>query len=145
MARNLASLAARLNRLADDLDEIEKDAKTVVGMAVMNHLVNNTPVDTSQALSNWSASGGEIPGFHGPHVAGEMGSTRGASASIALSEARAVMDALPPQTPLVISNAAPYIRRLDEGHSRQHAGGFVAAAILVGKMALRNFKPFRGR
>lgn len=141
----LESLAKRLNRLADRLDDEVQTAKVETAMAVMQSLVDNTPVDTTEALSNWQGSTGSIPGRIGPLSPGVGGSTKGASASAALANARAVFEAAPANVPLVISNAVPYIRRLNEGSSSQHPGGFVEAAVLVGRSFLRRRRWFRGR
>ena len=114
-------------------------------MAVINYLIDQTPVDTSEALSNWQAStGGGVPGAIGPIVPGEAGSTRAASASEAKSRAKAIFEAAPASLPLVISNAAGHIVPLNEGSSAQHPGGFVEASLLVGTSFLRNRKWFRG-
>lgn len=141
----LESLAKKLNRLADRLDDEVRAAKVETAMAVMGHLVEETPVDTSEALSNWQGSTGSIPGRIGPLSPGEAGSSQAASASAALAAARAVFEAAPVASPLVISNVVPYIQRLNEGWSKQHPGGFVEAAVLVGRSVLRRRRWFRGR
>lgn len=146
MAKTLANLAARMNRLADRLDEESRAAKLEVGMAVVSYLAYITPVDTSEALSNWQAStGGGVPGPIPPHFAGLAGSTRGASAAEAVQRARTVFEAAPASSPLVISNAAGHIAYLNAGSSAQHPGGFVEASLVVGRSILRKRKWFRGK
>jgi len=142
----LKSLAARLDRLAGKIDDEMKAAKTETALAVVTYLVNVTPVDTSEALSNWQGStGGNIPDAIGPIVPGLAGSSRGASASEAIARARAIFEAAPASSPLVISNAAGHIKYLNDGSSAQHPGGFVEASLLVGRDTLRKRKWFRGK
>ena len=41
---------------------------------------------------------------------------------------------------LFIANNAPYISDLNAGSSKQHPGGFVEAAILIGRLEINNIK-----
>jgi hypothetical protein len=138
----LKTLAKRLNRMADRLDDVLNERKQVMAKAITKQLIDTTPVDTSQALSNWRVTtAGAISAYIGPHVAGHQGSTRVASAKMAMAEAeRAIMSSRPLDV-LVIFNSVPYIRRLNEGHSAQAPAGFVEKAILVGRIASRQHKP----
>jgi hypothetical protein len=142
----LDSLAAKLERMAARLDDELKAAKTEVGTAVITALVNTTPVDTSQALSNWQASFGAPNAPSRPPISpGLAGSTRASSASAAIAQAQGVFAITPARAPLFISNSLPYIVPLNEGSSSQAPAGFVARAVLVGNSVLRRRKWFRGR
>ena len=142
----LTSLADRLDRLADGLDDEVKDAKVDTAMAVVGYLAQITPVDTSRAISNWQGSVGTPSApQRGPHSPGLRGSTKGASVAATIAAARAVFEAAPPNADLFISNDLPYIRPLDAGSSKQHPGGFVAKSVLVGRSILRRRVWFRGR
>ncbi len=141
MAKSLLDLAARLDRIADGLDDDLKGAKTAVAGAVVRYLLDHTPVDTTEALSNWRASRGTaLTGAIPPLVAGKGGSTRSASLSAALAAAMTVIEAASGQELLVIFNNVPYIQRLNDGYSAQAPAGWVEQAVLVGRSTARNYK-----
>lgn len=91
-------------------------------IAVLKYLVNTTPVDTSQALSNWEVSTAG-PVYHvnslPPYVPGSGGSTKTASAQEALRVGMAIIATKKPGQKLYISNSVPYIEKLNTGHSKQ--------------------------
>jgi hypothetical protein len=104
------------------LDKLED---TVIGvtLAVDSELVNTTPVDTGRARSNW------LPSLNRPDGrqvgVGQKPDTRNAIARYKLSDT------------IFITNNLPYITKLNEGSSQQAPAGFVDAAILRGKQAVR--------
>lgn len=113
-----------------------------VALRMLEYLVKVTPVDTSKALSNWriSTSGSSYGAEPIPaHVFGSHGSTAGASAAKAILEAKHALKGAQPQKALAIINAVPYLKRLNDGYSAQHPGGFVEGAILVGKQATKEY------
>lgn len=136
------------NDLANSLEKkiklIEEAAsKTAIGAAliVVEDLAFTTPVDTSEALSNWlttlrSETSARIPA----RFLGEGGSTRTASASETISEARSVLAGKKPGDAVYLSNNVPYIRRLNEGYSRQAPAGYVERSVMIGRKSLKNFK-----
>lgn len=132
----LRQLAARLYDLADTIDDYVHEARARYALAIVKELVRVTPVDTSEALSNWqvSTSAGAAIAAHFP---GEEGSTQAASAAQAILEAEAAIRANRSAAVLVIFNAARHIRFLNEGSSRQAPAGFIEKAILAGKLAAR--------
>lgn len=96
---------------------LEKKIKTTV-LAVDAALVMNTPVDTGRARSNWIAS------LNAPSVAmvepGQKPDTGAAVSSFKVTDTA------------YIANNLPYIRRLNEGHSKQRPAGFVEKAVQSG-------------
>lgn len=133
----LRQLANRLNDYADNLDDLVYERIAKLTLSIVRALVNSTPVDTSQALSNWRVGGG-VQGYIPPHYPGFAGSTRGASAAAAIAAAEDAINAARGAQRLVIFNSVPYIRRLNEGSSAQAPAGFVEAAILLGKLEARS-------
>lgn len=132
----LRALANRLNAYANHLDDLVYERIARITLEVVRALVYDTPVDTSKALSNWrvgDANSAAIPALY----AGQQGSTQGASAALALANAEAAIRAARGAKKLVVFNAVPYIRRLNEGSSLQAPAGFVEAAILRGRLAAR--------
>lgn len=131
MARTLLDLARDVEALSDEVAEAANELKQKVALELVKILVFETPVDTSKALSNWRASLGEgldnaieaiYPGSHG--------STRSASGLEAISRAEAEIKRSKPGETVAIFNAAPHIRRLNEGYSSQAPAGFIEVAVL---------------
>lgn len=96
---------------------LEKDVRRTA-LAVDRELVLNTPVDTGRARSNW------IPSLNVPEVRlvepGQKPDVAAATASYKLSDI------------IFISNSLPYIKRLNDGHSKQAPAGFVEASVQAG-------------
>lgn len=133
----LRALAARLNKLADNADTFADNAKARVALAIVKQLVSDTPVDTSRALSNWRVGTGSTPPPIPPYITGSQGSSAAASAAQAIAAAETAIAANKSADVLVIFNAVPYIRRLNEGSSRQAPAGFIEKAVLAGRLAAR--------
>lgn len=146
MAGNLLDLAKRLEKLADDLPEQVSEQSKKAAIAIVTDLANKTPVDTSNALSNWqvtldSPATSEIP----PHFPGSGGNTQRASVAQTIANAIKVLESKKPGQKIYITNNAPYIRRLNDGYSAQQPAGFVERAALIGRVVLRKFKVKHGR
>jgi hypothetical protein len=140
---------ATLLDLADDMDKMSvliglrsRDMTKFVALRVITYLIEQTPVDVSTALSNWAVavSGSSYGASPIPaYVPGIAGSSAEASAQQAVEAAKAALKAAQPKKALAIINAVPYLKRLNEGWSSQHPGGFVEASILVGKRAVKEY------
>lgn len=141
----LKGLAARLYNEADRLDERGSKAAADTALVVISALAYDTPVDTSNALSNWQIGlGAPVPTGRGPFYPGEHGSTYAASAAETVQAAKAALAAKRPGETVYISNLAPYIRKLNyEGHSAQ-GSHFVETAVIRGKQYLRKRSKARG-
>lgn len=138
---DLRTLAARMNRLANDLDVRSSNVAIAVAAAVVTDLIQNTPVDTSKALSNWVVSLGSKSGaVLAPFVPGSAGSSQGASQSQAVAAAVRILTTKTPGQSIWISNNLPYIRRLNDGYSKQAPAGFVERALLVGRYTVKRVK-----
>lgn len=139
MAKSLLDLAKSLERRVEKLDKVASDVAVQAALDIVGDLVFQTPVDSSQALSNWQValnnpSDDKIP----PYFPGEKGSTQRASASAALTSAKAVLAGKKPGDKIYISNTFPYINRLNEGYSGQAPSGFVERAVLIGRKRAKN-------
>lgn len=140
MGKSLLDLATRLEKVAYDIDTIYSNLAVSVALTILGDLVYKTPVDTSQALSNWQVSlmapvplGGEIPPYH----PGFGGWTRGASAQEAIQAAKRVLSGKKPGDTIYLSNVLDYIVPLNEGSSQQQAAGFVERAVLLGRIQVK--------
>lgn len=137
----LEDLAVRMRDYAKAIPANANEVKKRVARTIINDLIYVTPVDTSNALSKWKASTSEVTdATFQPYYLGAHGSTRDQSAQEAVSDANVIIDGLQPGQPVFIGNAAPYIRRLDDGYSKQAPAGFVARAVLIGRKLLENAK-----
>lgn len=141
MTGTLRGLADKLEKRAAKLDEQASRLAVKAAETIVGDLVNVTPVDTSQALSNWQVgTGSPVDSAIAPHFPGEAGSTQGASASTALAEARAMLKTKKPGQVIYISNVLRYIGRLNDGSSKQAPAGFVERAVLLGRRFLATAK-----
>lgn len=132
---NLHDLASRLTTLSKNgFDEAANQLKVKIATAVITNLIYDTPVDSSQALSNWQItltdpSAHRIPSY----VPGFKGSSQNASSEIALATALRILKTVKPGQSVWIQNVLPYIRRLNDGYSSQAPAGFVERAQLIGR------------
>jgi hypothetical protein len=135
---DLSTLARRMRERADKLPDRVSRIAAQVADEIMHVLEEpppeGTPVDTSQALSNWQVGlGHAVDDRIGPLVPGEKGSTQAASSTAALAIAAAILALKKPRETIYISNPLPYIRRLnDEGYSPQ-SDHFKERAIAAGR------------
>lgn len=134
----LTRLAVRMNALADDLDNrVNRFAQEMV-IQIVIALANSTPVDTSTALSNWQVQvGSPVVSDREPFFPGRTGSTRRSSIQATIADARRVVQAKTPGTPIYITNVLPYIVPLNRGTSRQAPAGFVEVGTLRGRELAR--------
>ena len=135
MKRDLGYLADRIAGLRRAIPRATNEKKIEVARTVHTELVWVTPVDTSQALSNWVLTAGEEWAVFlvGGYRAGEYGSTQAASANQAIMAANQQLALSEVGMPLYITNNAPYIRPLNDGSSMQAPAGFVERAALLGR------------
>lgn len=139
--QNLLSLASRLEKVADNLPKKINDGKKAIVLKIVSYLADITPVDTSNALSNWQVSKGSPISIEiDPYVPGYLGYTAAASARATVNAAEQALKAVNPGEAVFIANNAPYISDLNSGSSKQHPGGFVEAAILIGRLEINNIK-----
>lgn len=139
--RTLLDLANMLERIPD---KIEKEASNVavrVALTIVNDLVYVTPVDTSQAISNWQVElNSPVDSKISPHFPGLLGSTANASAVAAYQLAKSILETKKPGEKIYISNVLPYINKLNDGSSTQQARGFVQRAVLLGRLQVEKLK-----
>lgn len=121
--KDLANACKSVSRtLNDDVNELSKR----VALLLVQRLVYETPVDTSQALSNWQVSvkykaRGTVPA----HEVGKKGSTRQQSAASTLMEAYGVIQSKKYGQALHVTNNLGYIVELNQGKSKQADALFI--------------------
>lgn len=141
MANDLLSLAVSLEGKAKAIDEAASKTAVDTAMAIVGDLAYKTPVDTSQALSNWRVTlDSPATGTIAPHYPGIQGSSQRASAAETINAAKSVLANKKPGQAIFITNNLPYIKRLNDGYSAQAPAGFVELAVLIGRKMLAKFK-----
>lgn len=141
MSRSLLDLANDLEKKAAKIDADASKVAVDVALAIVGDLAYSTPVDTSQAISNWITTLEAPANFkQDPYYQGEGGSTYRASAAETINQAKAALANKKPGQTIYITNNLPYIKRLNDGYSAQEPAGFVERAILIGRNVLRKFK-----
>lgn len=117
---SFSKLAQHLESLAEEAEEHASDVAVEVALAMVHQLAYSTPVDTSEALSNWQISFAPVKAAIPAHTEGEKGSTKSVSArETVLRAQRALANRAAGQT-IYVGNAAPHIQALEYGASPQN-------------------------
>lgn len=139
--------ARRFYRLARGVEVATTTVTREQALDVQFNLARNTPVDVGTARSNWRISVGRplvgrINAYfpymsrhkwpYGP--GGKKSETRNVRGAIRQGQARLKTYT---KGSIYVSNALPYIRRLDSGHSPQSKAGFVTRSILAATRTTR--------
>lgn len=133
---SLKNVGARLQIKLNALEKKTNEAIKSAAVTGVEYLANNTPVDTSRALSNWILTVGKpTSDYITARVHGEGGSTQDMSARLTVEAAKGNVASRQPRQPIYIQNNAPYIKRLNDGYSPQ-GEHFHEAAILLMRKAL---------
>lgn len=105
---------------------------------IIRDLLFSTPVDTSEAVSNYFATLSSVTArVIPPRVEGKGGSSREASINAALAQALSEIDKAQPGTPIYITNHVEHLVYLNDGTSSQAPAGFVEAAVFRGRKYAR--------
>jgi hypothetical protein len=140
---NLDDFAKRIDRIAMRVEgNVERAVKDCAG-AVLRSIVENTPVDTGYARSNWTPElDRAFEGLFPARVPGEKGSTAEENATATIEAGTPTIEAfdLAANREIHITNNAPHIQLLNDGHSRQAPAGFVQMAVVEGLATVRGAK-----
>jgi hypothetical protein len=143
MPKTLLDLAKTMNGMQARLKAESSRASIAAAEVILSDLVWKTPVDTSQALSNWQVRLSKPVGIRHylePHYPGQKGSTQRDSALETIALGKEILKQKKPGQKIFISNVAPYIVKLNDGYSRQEPAGFVERARMLGEKTVRKFK-----
>lgn len=110
------------------LDRFTADQVRDLGLEVTANLQERTPVDIGWARANW------IPAIGAPQTIVNDGKPTPGAVSVAVARQAAGVAQLASyrhvaQGSIFVSNNAPYIRRLNDGWSRQAPSGFVQIEV----------------
>lgn len=114
---------------------IERATEEIVKLIVQpgfNEMVRSTPVDTSQAVSNWVVShGAPSSGVRGPVTQSIKGSGAGVARSIVMREGGMAIQGYRLNRPMYIVNNTPYISVLAYGGRKRKAHNMVRRGFLA--------------
>ncbi|MFG1289469.1 HK97 gp10 family phage protein [Xanthobacter versatilis] len=140
---SLDDFAKRIDRIAVRVEgNVERAVKDCAG-AVLRSVVENTPVDTGMARSNWTLElDRAFEGLFPARVPGEKGSTAEENATATIEAGTPTIEAfdIAANREIHITNNAPHIQPLNDGHSRQAPAGFVQMAVMEGLATVRGAK-----
>ena len=141
MAKTLLDLAKRMDRLPDKIEKGANNIAIKVVKAIDRDVVPHTPVDTTEAVSNWQAELNGKPSFPLPAIfPGIAGSTAPASREAAIAHVDRTLAMKEPGNSVYLSNMVPHIVPLNNGTSKQEPKGFVERAVLIGRLTARRAK-----
>lgn len=139
----LEDFAKRIDRIAVRVEGNVERAVKDCAQAVLRSVIEATPVDTGMARSNWTPElDRAFEGLFPARVPGEAGSTAEASAAAAIEAGAPTIEAfdIHRNESIHITNNAPHIRSLNDGHSKQAPAGFVKIAVMEGLATVRDTK-----
>lgn len=104
---------------------------------LLEALMRATPVDTSEALSNWRVSLNTAPSSAiSPNVRGIAGSSKEASIQVGIAKARQILSSRKRRDTIIIFNNAKHLDRLNiDGISPQAEAGFIEKTIALHPIA----------
>lgn len=127
---NLRDLANNIEKLGQHASEKASRVTANLALKMLEELIEATPVDTTKALSNWQLSVGKPANRElAAYAPGMLGYTTSASSAATLAAGRAAIAEKKPGQSIFLSNLAPYIRKLNEGSSKQAPKGFIEMAV----------------
>lgn len=145
MAR-AADFARRMSRLGQQVSRRFTARTNQLALNMVQGLLEATPVDTGQAISNWIVSlQGPDNGQVQPYVPGQFGSTHQANITAAYNSAVTTIGGRRPGVPIYIQNNLDYIRRLNDGWSNQAPSGFFQTTILDAVSSVRGVRVLETR
>lgn len=139
----LDDFAKRIDRIAVRVEGNVERAVKDCAQAVLKSAVENTPVDTGMARSNWTPElDRAFEGLFPARVPGKGGSTGDANSVAAIEAGAQTIEGfdIKKNGSIHITNNAPHIRPLNDGHSKQAPAGFVQIAVMEGLATMRGAK-----
>lgn len=149
--KTLAALDKALNRIAEEIVAGVVLLKQDIAREVAETIIEETPVDTGKARSNWvtterGAYGNIIDAYapipsmyKPPYIKGAQRSET-ANRGAAVKQNALAIDGNKIDSSIHITNNLPYIERLSEGYSKQTASGMVGRAVAAGVAVAKDRK-----
>ena len=141
MTTSLLNLALKFEAASKNVESVSSQIAQEAAVAIVTDLAFKTPVDTSQARSNWQVGlNAPMVSTIGPHFPGRKGSTGLSSAAETIAVGKMGMQGKRPGSSIFITNNLHYIADLNNGTSAQEPAGFVERAIVKGRLKVANTK-----
>lgn len=138
MSKDLSELQGMLEAKLSAITLRASKASIEAAIAVVSDLAIKTPVDTSQALSNWLVTLEEpTEAAIKAHFVGQKGSTQKQSAAKTIANAKAVLANKKAGQPIYLANNVDYIRKLNDFGTRKVSAGFVERSVFIGKKVIK--------
>ena len=129
---SFSKLAKHLESLAEEAEEHASEVAVEVALAMVHQLAYSTPVDTSEALSNWQIGFAPVKAAIPAHAEGEKGSTKSVSARETVMRAQRVLSGRVAGQTIYVGNAAPHIYALEYENASPQNQFFAEAANAYG-------------
>jgi hypothetical protein len=131
----LLELERLCNVLPGQIDLAANEMARDVVRVIDRDLVEHTPVDVTEAVSNWQGSVNSAPGFALPAIVpGRHGSTAPQSREEAIAHVERALKDKKPGEAFFLSNLAGHIGFLNDGTSKQEPAGFVERGVRKGEI-----------
>jgi Bacteriophage HK97-gp10, putative tail-component len=137
---SLDDFAKRMSRIAVAVEASAERAVKDVSREVARAAIEATPVDTGLARSNWQTGLDVAPTTVLPaRIPGAKGSTGDANSAAAMSACEPAIEDfdVTKNREVHITNNAPHIGALNDGHSKQAPVDFARLAVLAGLGKIR--------
>ena len=126
----MRNLKSKLNRFNKDTKKRINNFKIATARLIIWELIQNTPVDTSKALSNWIVDLGKANNRQiMAHYVGSGGSTQSASSHTAYMLGQAIISRAKVGEIIYICNNVDYIELLNMGYSVQAERNFIQNSV----------------
>jgi hypothetical protein len=133
---SLAAFNRQLSAFGRQVEQAAVDKLKAAIVAVVDEVVNRTPIDTSRARTNWQTIIGGPATAEVPFVMGAAGSTASQAYQRAMASAEAATKAVRLGNRVWVSNCVPYIHELNKGTSQQAPPNFVDHAADAAKVRI---------
>ena len=134
----LVDLAKKMETLNKRVQATASQAATEAAIDVLTYLSQNTPVDTTKAVSNWQVRLGR-PLINGGIIEPYYFRAPEASRKTMVEVGEFILSLKKPGQTIYISNVVPYIGLLNRGRSKQcPQGQFVEAAVYYAEARLKS-------
>lgn len=141
MGKNLLDLAKDIKRREKTFRETASRRAVVLATEIVTELATHTPVDTSEAISNWQVGIGQrVESDIPPYKPGVFGSTYTYSRNATIAAAKRALKNKKPGQTIYISNLAAHIIALNQGSSKQAPAGFIEACVMRARAKARQAK-----
>lgn len=130
MKDDLLRLAEYADELAKEVLLISSEASKLYSIELIKALINFSPIDTSELVSNWVVNINIKPEvILRAHYKGKKGSTAGLSKLKAITDALNIIKNIKPGDKVYLSNLAPQVVYTNYGTTQQEPQYFIERAM----------------